>query len=88
MWTKSRREAPAREAASYDVLIVDTVQQCAGGSSCRVVPAVEVEGIMNVVPTVHFPFTVRLTVTGVTPVQVSQRVTSDATSLDKRTSAG
>jgi hypothetical protein len=35
---------------------------------CRVVEAMEVEGIMNVIPTLHFPFNISLEVGGVTRV--------------------
>jgi hypothetical protein len=75
MWTAGRRRALAKRAAPYDALIVlgcdaavETVRRSVEGTSCRVIPAMQVEGIMNVVPRVHYPFHVRLEVIGVTRV--------------------
>jgi hypothetical protein len=75
MWTSARRQALARESKAYDALIVlgcdaavEAVRRCVGSSGCRIIPAMEVEGIMNVTPTVHFPLTIRLEVSSVTRV--------------------
>ena len=73
MWPAGRREALARRAAEHDAMIVlgcdaavETARSCANG--CRVIPGMAVEGIMNVVPRVRFPFELYLEVQGVTRV--------------------
>jgi hypothetical protein len=75
MWTSARREDLARKLRSYDAVIVlgcdaavEAVRRCAASSDCRVISAMEVEGIMNVTPTIHFPLTIRLEVSSVTRV--------------------
>ncbi len=74
MWPAATRRALARDASRYDAVIVvgceaavDGVQQVVP-ATCRVIPAMEVEGIMNVVPSFHFPATVRLRLTSITRV--------------------
>ncbi len=73
MWSSRRREALAKRAAGYDAVIVlgcDAAAETAraGAGSRRVVPGMAVEGIMNVVPRVRFPFDVYLDVHSVTRV--------------------
>ncbi len=75
MWTSRRREALARHAEGYDALIVlgcdaaaQTVRECTGSSNCCVIPAMEVEGIMNVTPILQFPCHLCLEVRSVTRV--------------------
>ncbi len=75
MWTSARRERLAREIRAYDAAIVlgcdaavETVRGCSGSSDRRVIQGMTAEGIMNVTPTVHLPFTVRLHVNSVTRV--------------------
>lgn len=75
MWSAGRREDLARRAAGYDVVMVlgcdaavETVQSSMGPNGCRVIPGMEVEGIMSVVPSVRFPFTVWLDMRSVTRV--------------------
>ncbi len=75
MWTAARRRKLARHAAGYDAAIVlgcdaaaETVRNCTASSLCRVVPGMAVEGIMNVVPSLRFPFDIHLEVTSVTRV--------------------
>ncbi len=75
MWTSRRREDLARRATGYDALIVlgcdaaaETVRNCTQSSDCRVIPGMEVEGIMNVTPILQFPFNIRLEVRSVTRV--------------------
>ncbi len=75
MWGSARRKLLAKHAAGYDAMIVfgcdaavETARKCVESTACRVVPGMEVEGIMNVIPAVRLPFTVSLTLTGVTRV--------------------
>jgi hypothetical protein len=75
MWTSQHRRALAKRAAGYDALIVlgcdaalDTMRRCAAASRCRVIPAMEVEGIMNVTPALRSPFDIWLEVNSVTRV--------------------
>lgn len=75
MWTAARRNNVARRAGKHDAVIVlgcdaaaDTLRQSLGSSGCRVVPAMRVEGLMNVIPAVRFPLRVWLTVSGMTRV--------------------
>jgi hypothetical protein len=75
MWTSARRQRLARDCRAYDAVVVlgcdaavEAVRRCAASSGCQVISAMEVEGIMNVTPTVHFPLTIRLEVTSVTRV--------------------
>jgi hypothetical protein len=75
MWTSRRREDLARQAAGYDAVIVlgcdaavETVRSCLQSSSCRVIPGMEVEGIVSVIPTLQFPFDISLEVSTVTRV--------------------
>jgi hypothetical protein len=72
MWTLARRKYLARRAAGYDAAIVlgcdaavETARSCLP-SSCRVIRGMEVEGIMSVVPAVHFPFNMSLEVSSMT----------------------
>lgn len=72
MWGSARRADLARRAAGYDALIVlgcdaavETARQCLKSSNCRVIPGMDVEGIMNVIPTLHFPFKIGLEATSV-----------------------
>ncbi len=75
MWTARRRRALAKRAAGYDALIVlgcdaalDTMRRCTATSGCHVIPAMEVEGIMNVTPVLRRPFDLWLEVNSVTRV--------------------
>lgn len=75
MWTSGRRKHLARQAAGYDAVIVlgcdaavETVRSCV--SDCRVLPAMEVEGVMSVIPSFRLPFDISLEVSGVTPVMM------------------
>lgn len=81
MWTAARRRQLARAAAGYDAAIVlgcdaavETIRSALQSTGCQVIPAMEVEGIMNVVPTVRLPFNVSLEVSAVTRVLRSQSV--------------
>ena len=75
MWPAGRRKNLARQAVEYDAVIVlgcdaavETVRSCLQSNHCRVIPGMEVEGIMNVIPTVQFPFNISLELSGVTRV--------------------
>jgi hypothetical protein len=75
MWTAGRRNALARQAVGYDAVIVlgcdaavETVRSCLQSNDCRVIPAMAVEGIMNVIPSLRLPFNVSLELSGVTRV--------------------
>ena len=81
MWTAARRQQLARAAAGYDAAIVlgcdaavETIRSALQSTGCRVIPAMEVEGIMNVIPTVRFPFNVSLELSAVTRVLRSESV--------------
>ena len=83
MWTGSRRAALSRRAAGHDAAIVlgcdaavETVRSSTASTDCRVVPGMEVEGIMNVLPAVRFPLDIRLELSSVTPVPHNPVATS------------
>lgn len=75
MWTSGRRQELARRAAGYDALIVlgcdgavETARSSTKPNACRVIRGMEIEGVMNVIPSLHFPLNIRLALSGVTPV--------------------
>ena len=75
MWTSKRRRALAKRAAEFEGLVVlgceaavDSVRDSIKSTDCRVIKGMETEGIMNILPTVSFPFTISLVVQGITPV--------------------
>ncbi len=75
MWTSGRRKDLARHAVGFDALIVlgcdaavETVHNSIRSNGCGVIPGMEAEGIMNVVPILQFPFNIRLEVSSVTRV--------------------
>ena len=83
MWTARRREELARRAARYDALVVlgcdaavETARSSTALSGCRVVPGMEVEGIMNVMPALHSPLSIWLELSNVTRVDEKQAVAS------------
>ncbi len=91
MWTARRRQALRRRAASYDAVMVlgcdaavKTAQDCLQGTDCRVISGMEVDGIMNVMPSIRFPGTISLELTSVTRVvdqgteKAAQEVLADA----------
>ena len=78
MWTARQRAALSRRAAGFDAAIVlgcdaavETVRSSLASTDCRVVPGMEVEGIMNVAPAVRFPLEIRLELNGVSRVTQS-----------------
>jgi hypothetical protein len=75
MWTSGRRKDLARHALGYNALIVlgcdaavETVRNCVKSNECRVIPGMEAEGIMNVIPIPQYPFNIWLEVSSVTRV--------------------
>lgn len=75
MWTSGRRQALAKRAAGYDAVIVlgcdgavETARSSTTPTGCRVIPGMDIEGVMNVIPSVHPPLNIRLELSGVTPV--------------------
>ena len=75
MWTSGRRQELARRTAGYDAVIVlgcdaavETARSSIKPNGCRVIPGMEVEGIMNVMPTLHSPLSVWLELSSVTRV--------------------
>jgi hypothetical protein len=84
MWSSGRRNDLARQAAQFDAVIVlgcdaavETIQLSLQSTACRIIPAMEVEGIMNVMPTLRFPFNISLELAGVTRV-LQPRVGAEA----------
>ena len=79
MWTAGQRAALSRRAAGHDAAIVlgceaaaETVRSSLAATNCRVVPGMEVEGVMNVRPSVRFPLEIRLELSGVSRVPQDQ----------------
>ncbi len=75
MWTSGRRKALEKRAAGYDAVIVlgcdaavETVKGCTASHPCKVIQGMEVDGIMNVIPSFRFPCNISLEVTNVTRV--------------------
>jgi hypothetical protein len=75
MWTSGRRRALGKRAAEFEGVLVlgcdsvaETVRDSVGSTGCRVIQGMEIEGLMNLVPRVSFPFDISLEVQGVIPV--------------------
>ena len=75
MWTSRRRRELAKRAAEFEGVVVlgcdatvETVRDSIRSTNCRVIQGMENEGIMNVLPTVSFPFNISLEVQGITSV--------------------
>lgn len=75
MWTSRRRKRLAKRAAKFDGVVVlgcdattETVRDAIGSADCQVIQAMDVEGIMNVLPKVRFPLNISLKVQGITSV--------------------
>lgn len=76
MWTSRRRSHLARRAAKYDAVVVlgcdamvEAVTEAVESAGCRVIPGMEIEGLMNVLPKVTFPLTLSLELQGVADVR-------------------
>ena len=75
MWTSRRRRKFADRAAEFEGVVVlgcnatvELVRDSLRSTDCRVIQGMETEGIMNILPTVRFPFNVSLEVRGITSV--------------------
>ena len=73
MWPSGRRRKLANHAAAFEGVVVlgcdamvENVRGQIGSDRCRVIQGMEAEGIMNVVPTVSFPFNISLMLHGIT----------------------
>jgi hypothetical protein len=73
MWTSRRRRELAKRAAEFEGVVVlgcdamvETVSDSIRSTDCRVIQGMEVEGIMNVLPTLSFPCNLSLVMQGVT----------------------
>jgi hypothetical protein len=76
MWTYGRRRKLAKRAAEFEGVVVlgcdsavESVRAALSSTDCRVIQGMEVEGIMDVIPTVSFPFNISLEVKGITSVK-------------------
>ncbi|MHC4266498.1 MAG: hypothetical protein ACYSUK_11290 [Planctomycetota bacterium] len=75
MWTSERRRELAKCAAEFEGVVVlgcdamvETVSDSIRSTDCRVIQGMEVEGIMNVLPTLSFPCNLSLAMQGVTSI--------------------
>jgi hypothetical protein len=75
MWTARRRRELARRAAEFEGALVlgcdahvEMVQRALESTGCTVIRGMEVQGIMNVLPTLDFPCNITLEMQSVTPV--------------------
>jgi len=67
MWTPGRRRELEKRAAEFEGAVVlgcdamvETVCASVNGSDCQVIQGMEIEGLMNVIPTVSFPLNISL----------------------------
>jgi hypothetical protein len=79
MWTSKRRRQLAKRAAEFEGVVVlgcdamvDTVRNSIDSADCRVIQGMEIEGLMNVLPTVGLPFNISLELQGVTSLGKKQ----------------
>ena len=75
MWTSKRRRKLAKRAADFDGVVVlgcdattETVRDALKPADCRIIQGMEMEGIMNILPKVTFPFNISIEVQGITPM--------------------
>jgi hypothetical protein len=73
MWTSKRRREFATRAAEFEGVVVlgcdamvEAVRDSVESTGCRVIQGMEIEGLMNVIPTVSFPLNISLELKGVT----------------------
>ncbi len=73
MWSAGRRQELKQQAQKYDGVLVlgcgaavKTAEDSVKSTGCKVIPGMEVDGIMNVIPSVKFPGNIFLEVTSVT----------------------
>jgi hypothetical protein len=81
MWTDRRRRAFARRASEFDGVVVlgceaavETMRDALDSPDCKVIPGMEEEGIMNVVPALSFPAKLSLVVKSISPVKMGKAV--------------
>ena len=79
MWTSKRRTELAEHAAEFDGVVVlgcdamvESVRDSIQSTDCRVIPGMEIEGLMNVLPTMRLPCNISLELQGVTSVTTKQ----------------
>ena len=75
MWTAARRRELAKRAADFEGVLVlgcdattETVRNAIGPINCRVIQGMEIEGIVNLLPTVTFPLDISLKALGMTSI--------------------
>ena len=75
MWSSARRRELAKRAAKFDGVVVlgcdatlELVSDALRDTNCQVINGMETEGIMNILPTLSFPFNISLALKGVTPL--------------------
>jgi hypothetical protein len=81
MWTSKRRRMLAKRATEFGGVVVlgcdamvDSVRASMESTGCRVIQGMEIEGLMNVLPAVSFPFNLSLELQSVTPIRQKQSV--------------
>jgi P2-related tail formation protein len=69
----------AKRAAGFDGVIVlgcdattETVREALKPADCRIIQGMEMEGVMNILPKVTFPFNVSIEVQGITPMTTNR----------------
>ena len=79
IWTSRRREKLGKQAANFDGVIVlgceamvDTVREAIKSTDCRVIKGLETEGVMNVLPTLKFPFNLSLELKSISPIVMKE----------------
>jgi hypothetical protein len=75
MWTSKRRQKLAKRAAEFDGVVVlgcdattETVREAVKPADFQIIQGMEMEGIMNILPTVSLPFNISIELQGMTPV--------------------
>jgi hypothetical protein len=78
MWSSRRRKQFAKRAAQFDGVVVlgcdamvEAVRDSLETTCCQVIRGMEIEGLMNVLPSVSFPLNLNLGLQGVTPMSTS-----------------
>lgn len=86
MWTVKRRRTLAERASRFDAVVVlgcdamvEAVRQSMGRNGCQVIQGMEIEGLMNVTPTVRFPSSLLLELQGVASVGTRSESLDQAT---------
>ena len=79
MWASARRRELAKRAAEFEGVLVfgcdattETVRNAIGSINCRVIQGMEIEGIVNLLPTIKFPLDISLKPLGMTSVLTKQ----------------